>query len=144
MKDLSRNFRYQRDISGVDWARLKETYRVTGWETDRTPDELQRAFKGSFTVCLAYHEQALIGTARAISDGLDSAAIFDVWVHPAFRGQGLGRQIVRLILADLKGQYVVLTTEVEDFYRKLGFQRARAMVINSVPGEDPPGSLPQR
>lgn len=144
MKDSNRNFRYQRNISGVDWARLKETYRVTGWETDRTPDELRRAFEGSFTVCLAYHDQALIGTARAISDGLDSAAVFDVWVHPVFRGQGVGRELVRLILADLRGQYVVLTTDVEEFYRKLGFHRTRAMVINNVPGGEQPGSLPQR
>jgi GNAT superfamily N-acetyltransferase len=82
---------YQRDLNDINWLAAKEAYRLSDWDTDRTAEQLQRCFQGSYTTCLALCRNQVVGTARAISDGLDSAMIADVWVHPEMRGQGIGR-----------------------------------------------------
>ncbi len=120
----------KRNLQEVNWQALKDAYRRSNWDNGRSPQQLQLAFENSYTVCIAYFEDKLIGTARAISDGVRCAAIFDVWVSPEFRRQGIGYQIIQAILNDLEGQFVVLTTDIKEFYSKLGFRKAEAMVID--------------
>jgi len=120
----------KQDLEGVDWQALKEAYRRSSWDNGRDPQELQRAFKNSYTVRIAYCEDKLIGTARAISDGVRCSAIFDVWVSPEFRRQGIGHQMMQAILNDLAGQFVILTTDRSEFYGKLGFRQTEAMVVD--------------
>jgi ribosomal protein S18 acetylase RimI-like enzyme len=119
----------QRHARKVDWSALKQAYAASGWDNGRSPEELRRAFENSFRVCFACHAGRIVGTARAISDGVRCAAVFDVWVTPELRRLGIGRQMMEALLADLAGQFVILTTEVEAFYRPFGFRERRAMVI---------------
>lgn len=124
------NITLKRDIESVNWQALKTAYNRYAWDNGRTPEELEQAFTNSYTTCIAYCEGQLIGTARAISDAVRCAAIFDVWVLPEFRRQGVGHQMMKAILDDLKGQFILLTTDVEEFYSELGFRRNDAMVID--------------
>ncbi len=64
------------------------------------------------------------------------------------RGQGLGAALIRRWEADMKaqGHSLLLTSTQSDetaqhFYRKLGWQDAGALLMNSFPGHEQPAEL---
>ena len=116
---------FKRDCKGVNWNAVKSLYRLAQFDNGRMPDVLRRAFEGSQRVCFIYTkpEGSLIGTARAISDGVTCSAVFDVCVHPDWQRSGVGTEMMRILLSDLTGQFVLLTTPVPEFYLRLGFKK---------------------
>ncbi len=68
----------------------------------------------------------LIATARANSDGARHAYLADVAVAPDYRGRGLGRAVVRLLLDHpaVRGAASVrlATADAQPFYQRFGFQ----------------------
>jgi ribosomal protein S18 acetylase RimI-like enzyme len=116
---------YTRNCEGVNWSAVKSLYRLSQFDNGRSPSVLQSAFEGSHCVCFAYSmpTRSIIGTARAISDGVTCSAVFDVCVHPEVRRTGVGTELVRRLMLDLPGQFILLTTPVPEFYEKLGFKR---------------------
>ena len=98
---------------------------------NRLPEMVQAVFAGSYAYCFAWEQQVLIGCARAISDGVASSAVYDVFVDPPYQGQGVGRALMANLLARLPKRSVMLvsTHGNEDFYRKLGFRRLRTAYV---------------
>ena len=114
---------YKRDLAGVDWQEMKETLVEDDFDNGRTSAQLKLSFENSAVTCLAYAEGRIIGTARALSDGVCNAYVVDVWTLTEFRRQGVARTMMQLLLADLTGQHVYLfTDDAIEFYKKLGFQ----------------------
>jgi N-acetylglutamate synthase-like GNAT family acetyltransferase len=69
----------------------------------------------------------LIGHARATSDGVYRATIWDVVIDPEYRGAGLGRKLVQTVLAhpnvcDVERVYL-MTTHQQKFYEQIGFEQ---------------------
>lgn len=65
-----------------------------------------------------------IGFARVLTDGACYAVLLDVVIHPAHRGRGLGRWMLKQIVAhpQVTGRRVVLwTTDKVAFYQAAGF-----------------------
>ena len=121
-----------RNGDGLDGTTLKQFYQACGFDNGRSPEQYRRAFGNSITR-LGFVDGQLVAAARAISDGVRCAAMFDMCVHPAQRGKGIGRAVVRSLLQALAGQHVVLTCKQDQdhFYTSLGFHRAEgAMVID--------------
>ena len=73
----------------------------------------------------AYSEGALVGFARAVSDGSRRAWIYDMIVREDHRGAGLGSALMRLLLdhpSVRRASAVHLgTRDAQAFYRRLGF-----------------------
>ncbi len=94
---------------------------------ERLPEMVQAVFQGSYACCFAWEQQVLIGGARAISDGVTSSAIYDVFVDRHYQRQGVGRALMENLLARLPKRSVMLISihGKEGFYRKLGFRRLR-------------------
>ncbi len=134
MNKLASDVWLKRDARGIDWAFVKEMYRVSNFDNGRSAKLLRRCFEQSQTVCFAMLGTQLVGTARAISDRCTCATIFDVCVHPNFRSQGIGRAMVRALLGDLNGQFVLLTTSIPEFYAPLGF-RAEEKAMWALPNK---------
>jgi predicted N-acetyltransferase YhbS len=67
----------------------------------------------------------LVGAARALSDGMFYASIFDVVVAPEHQGCGVGRRMVQALLAKVPVERVFLTSVfgTEGFYQRFGFLR---------------------
>ena len=69
--------------------------------------------------------RAVVGSARAVSDGARYAYVMDVVVHPARRGQGLGRALMKLLLDHpaVRGaaRIGLRTRDAQELYRQLGF-----------------------
>ena len=66
------------------------------WARWRTRDDVERQVRGAWRVVAAYESAsgAMVGFARAISDGVALAYLADVFVLPEHRGAGLGRRLV--------------------------------------------------
>ncbi len=113
---------YKTDTDGVDWHEMKATLLADDFDNGRTPAQLEMSFANSAHVCLAYAEGKIIGTARALSDGVCNGYIVDVWTLTAHRHQGIASAMMRRLLDKMPGQHVYLfSDDAVDFYQKLGF-----------------------
>lgn len=102
------------------------------WGRGRSREFVAETIVRSHRVVGLYLHEVLIGFARVVSDGMTVAYLCDVFVLPAFQGQGLGTALVREAvdgagLAHVK--WILHTDDAHDLYRKLGFAEpdARAM-----------------
>ncbi len=114
---------FRDSCAGLDWAELEALFVLTDLG-NRTGGKLRRAFEKSGHVVLAYGSGRLIGVCRAITDGEYHAMIYDVAVHPDWQGMGLGKTLMRRLLARLPVWRIMLVAEeeVQGFYRTLGFE----------------------
>jgi ribosomal protein S18 acetylase RimI-like enzyme len=113
---------YKRDCDSVDWEAMKAILAADDFDNGRNADQLERSFRNSYAICIAYDDDRIIGTVRVLSDGVCNAYVVDVWTLSAYRRQGIARTMLETVLQDLRGQHVYLfTDDAIDFYRKLGF-----------------------
>lgn len=95
------------------------------WAGERCLDDWATAIAHSDPIISVWDHDQLIGFARATSDGIYRAMIWDVVIHPDYRGQGLGRQLVQTLLAHPHMQRVervyLSTTHQQRFYEQIGF-----------------------
>lgn len=96
------------------------------WACDRTPADWAIALRHSHPVISVWDQERLIGFARATSDGIYRATIWDVVIHPDYRGEGLGRKLVQTLLAHPHMNQVervyLMTTHHRSFYEGIGFE----------------------
>jgi predicted GNAT family acetyltransferase len=114
---------YKTNLDDVDWPAMKTALKTDQFDNGRSSAQLKTSFNNSQSVCLAYAEDRLIGTSRALSDGVCNAYIVDVWTHSAFRRRGIATHMLQLLIAPLEGQHIYLFTEPElvGLYQKVGF-----------------------
>ena len=132
------------DKSKVDFGQLQSLFTKTAfWARSRNMDDLEIAVINSNPVVTVWDGDRLIGFARATSDGIYRAAIWDVVVDPDYQGAGLGRKLVQTVLSHpmvSKVERVYLTTtHKQSFYERIGFERngTTTMVLyNNESGED--------
>jgi ribosomal protein S18 acetylase RimI-like enzyme len=114
--------KYTTDLTSVDWAELKATLKQDRFDNGCTAAQLEKAFTQSAHICLAIAEGKIVGTGRAMSDGVCNGYIVDVWTLSAYRRRGIASTLVRHLLEKMPGQHVYLfTDDAMDFYKKLGF-----------------------
>ena len=80
------------------------------------------AIRASFRCVYALDGVRVIGTARALSDGVCNAYIVDMWTRSSHRRRGIGRRMLDMLCEVLAGQHVYLfTDDQEAFYAACGF-----------------------
>jgi N-acetylglutamate synthase-like GNAT family acetyltransferase len=88
----------------------------------------------SFT---AWDDTTLIGFARATSDGVYRATIWDVVVDPNYQGAGIGRKLVQTLITHPRlsrmERIYLMTTNQQTFYKRIGFteNQTTTMVLHS-------------
>lgn len=96
------------------------------WAEKRSEKGLSIALANSNPVLTVWANEQLIGFGRATSDCVYRASIWDVVIHPKYRGLGLGSQLVRKLLVHPRLKKVeriyLMTTYQQGFYRQLGFR----------------------
>ncbi|MBK9033801.1 MAG: GNAT family N-acetyltransferase [Myxococcales bacterium] len=98
----------------------------TYWNLGFTRAQLAAAQRGSTAWVGARADGgALIGSARALSDGAKRGWIYDVIVDPAWRGRGVGQALTRLVLDHpaVRATATVMlgTRDAQGLYAKFGF-----------------------
>jgi ribosomal protein S18 acetylase RimI-like enzyme len=111
----------------LDFVQLQSLFNLTAfWAQNRPIADLQRAVAHSQPVVSAWQGDRLVGFARATSDGVYRATIWDVIVHPDFQGSGIGRKLVETVLTHPHMAHVervyLMTTHKQLFYEQVGFQ----------------------
>jgi ribosomal protein S18 acetylase RimI-like enzyme len=126
---------YRYDLEGVDWVALTATLVADAFDNGRTPEQLRHSFANSAVVVLAWAADEVVGTVRALSDGVCNAYVVDVWTYTPYRRRGVARTMMERLLSCLEGQHVYLfTDDAAEFYHKLGF-RKQAIGMGQVVGE---------
>jgi GNAT superfamily N-acetyltransferase len=108
------------DVAAVHRYLAGESY----WAAGRSFETVERLVREASRVVALYHDGALVGFARAVSDGVAVAYLADVYVLPGYRGQGLGEELVREIvergeLANVR--WLLHTRDAHALYAKVGF-----------------------
>lgn len=126
--------------SRVNLPQLQELFRLAAfWACDRCVDDLQIAITHSNPVITVWDSDRMIGFARATSDGVYRAVIWDVVIHPDYQGAGLGRKLVQTVLSHPSVNRVervyLMTTHQQAFYEKIGFEpnASTTMVLHNQP-----------
>lgn len=126
--------------SQIDLSQLQALFKVGAfWAQDRRLEDLSVAIANSEPTISAWNGDWLIGFARATSDGIYRATIWDVVIHPDYRGAGLGRKLVETVLSHPRMNRVeriyLFTTYQQRFYEKIGFERnsSTTMILYNHP-----------
>lgn len=108
------------DIALIHGFLSRDTY----WARGIPRDTLERALAHS--ICVGgYVDGAQVAFARAVTDRATFAYLADVFVLPAHRGRGHGRDIVQALMEDprLQGlrRWHLVTRDMQALYASLGW-----------------------
>lgn len=106
------------------------------WAAGRPRETQDMLIDSAVRVVGLYDGDRQIGFARAATDHVSFVYLADVYVLSAYRGRGLGEELVREMvengpLAHLK--WLLHTTNMHPLYRKFGFAEPSAKVMERLP-----------
>lgn len=118
------NYDFKLDTDYIDWNEVCEVIEKAGLST-RTQEVAKMAFENSFRKVFVFDSTKLIGTGRAISDGIAQAAIYDIAVLPQYQKCGIGKMIMEKLHEGLQGMNILLyaNPSAQNFYKKLGYSK---------------------
>jgi ribosomal protein S18 acetylase RimI-like enzyme len=125
---------YQESSVGITPDQLHGFF--VGWPNPPSPEAHLKVLHGSAHVVLALDGETsnVVGFITAISDGVSAAYIPHLEVLPAYQGRGIGSELVRRMLDQLRHLYMIdllCDPDVQPFYERLGMQRAQGMLIRN-------------
>lgn len=94
------------------------------WGRWRERADLDTQIDRAWRVIAAYRGDALVGFARALSDGVGTGYLGDVFVLPDHRGNGLAQAMVAELVDNGPGvnfRWMLHTADAHGLYAKLGF-----------------------
>ncbi len=111
----------------ADIAQIQELFKAAAfWARERKREDWEIAIANSEPVVTVWDGSRAIGFARATSDGIYRATIWDVAIHPDYQGAGLGRKLVQTALSHPRmcrvERVYLMTTYKQSFYERIGFQ----------------------
>ena len=116
-------------VKEFDLIELDQLLQTVGWSR-RPIRRVKRALEFSILVVgLWIHDEKfprLVGFARCTGDGIIEATIWDVAVNPVYQGLGLGKELMKYILQELKKIGISKVTlfadaQVVSFYKRQGW-----------------------
>jgi ribosomal protein S18 acetylase RimI-like enzyme len=112
------------------------------WGRWRTRSVVEHQLDSAWRVVGVYQSAtgAMIGFARAISDGADFAYLSDVYIDREFRGQGLGVELVATMIDRGPGasfRWTLHTSDAHGLYERFGFTQPDRRCLER-PGKAPP------
>jgi ribosomal protein S18 acetylase RimI-like enzyme len=135
-----RHIQFSACKSKINLQQLQTLFQLGAfWAKDRRVEDWEIAIANSDPVISVWDSDRLIGFARATSDGIYRATIWDVVIHPDYQGAGLGRKLVETVLSHPKLSRVervyLMTTHQQSFYKRIGFEEnsTTTMVLYNQP-----------
>ncbi len=113
----------------LDLIELDQLLQTVGWSR-RPIRRVKRALDFSILVVgLWRHDDKfprLVGFARCTGDGILEATVWDVAINPVYQGLGLGKELMKYILKELKNIGISKVTlfadaDVVTFYKRQGW-----------------------
>lgn len=115
------------------------------WGRWRSREDVVAQIQAAWRVVGAYslEDGALIGFARAVSDGVAFGYLADVFVLPAHRGHGVGRALIAAMIDEGPGvgfRWLLHTADAHRLYARFGFTTPDTTLLER-PGARPPTEL---
>ena len=125
---------YRATLEGLSSDQLTGFF--VDWPDPPSSETLTSILENAYRLCLALDTDSnkVIGFTYAISDGILSAYIPLLEVLPAFRGKGIGAELIRRLSGSLGDLYMidaVCDENVVPFYSSLGFFKAAGMMLRN-------------
>lgn len=123
---MTDNLRYN-DGRDLRMEQVSALYTANDWSSAQKPELLHKALLASYSLITAWDGDKLVGLGNAISDDHLVVYYLHLLVLPAYQGQGIGRELMRLLMARYAGFHqhmLVADGRALDFYKKCGFERA--------------------
>ena len=112
------------DKERLDLSVIHHFLTTSYWAAGIPLETVQRSLEHSLAFGV-YKEDQLVGFARFITDYATFAYIGDVFVLEAFRGHGLSKWLMEVVVAhpELQGfrRWILLTRDAHELYKKYGF-----------------------
>jgi len=98
------------------------------WASGRELAIVKKSIDNSFPFGVYWRKQQ-IGFARVITDYATLAYLSDVFIVESFRGQGLGKWLVKTVISHPElqglGKWSLGTADAHELYRKFGFAEVK-------------------
>jgi N-acetylglutamate synthase-like GNAT family acetyltransferase len=112
------------DKSRLDLTKITEWLANSYWAKNIPQHVVEKSVQNSF--CFgAYSQNTQVGFARVITDYATYAYVADVMVDEAYRGHGIGKQIMTTIMQDANLQnlrrWSLVTIDAHTLYEQFGF-----------------------
>ena len=115
-------------LNGDQVRQLHALFQNEWWTKGRSLEDVQTMLEHSNYVfgCCDNGSKKLVGFARVLTDRVFKAFIFDVIVHPDFRGRGIGKLLMDAILehpqfSRVKHIELYCRPEMIPYYQRWGF-----------------------
>lgn len=97
------------------------------WNRWRTRSDVEHQVHSAWRVVGVYEKSdgAMVGFARAFSDGVSDAYLGDMFVLPQHRGQGLSKKLLAKMIDDGPGRsfrWMLVTSDAHGLYSQFGFK----------------------
>jgi len=126
-----RDYCISTDKDRLDMDLIYNFLTTSYWATGRPVEVIERSIANSLAFGIYYHQRQ-VGFARVITDYATFAWVADVFDLDEFRGQGLGKWLMEVIIShpELQGfrRWVLATKDAHELYRKYGFQELKQPV----------------
>ena len=102
-------------------------YRANNWSSADKPEHLLAALRNSHSLVTARVSGLLVGIANAISDGHLVVYYPHMLVHPDYKRNGIGRNMMAALqerYSEFHQQMLTADGEAIEFYKSLGFVKA--------------------
>jgi len=121
------------DAAAVHDYLARESY----WARGRSREAVERLVRGASRVVGLYDGARQVGFARAVSDGVAVGYLADVYVLEAYRGRGLGVELVREVVENgplASVGWLLHTRDAHGLYAKVGFAPPSERVLERPRG----------
>jgi ribosomal protein S18 acetylase RimI-like enzyme len=107
-----------------------------GWQSRPSPEKHFEILKNSAHIVLVIDDKTnnVVGFINAVSDKVLSAYIPLLEVLPEYQGKGIGKELVKRMLAKLEGYYMIdicCDESLQKFYEKFGLKKYSSMILRN-------------
>lgn len=133
MTDIS----FGTELTNVNWTEVTQLLHSYGL-TDLSEDKIKLAFENSYRFVFVFDaEGQTVGVARAVSDGVTHAEIYNIALAEKYHHLGIGRQLFQRLVDQLDGMIVTLYTHPKtiEWYKSLGMSQLNTAMVLFRPHE---------
>ncbi len=130
MKWTKGDFWITDDTTALNVDFVATALNTTYWAQDRPRDVIEKSLQNSVVFSL-FEDDRQIGFTRTVTDNATFAWICDVYVHPDYRGRGLGKWLMACVLEHPSAQVrinLLATRDAHGLYEQFDFERKECMI----------------
>lgn len=115
------NIKIRKYKQAEDYEKFLQLIESEGEEwSDYLEENYKEPLKKSITY-VAYVEDMLCGYSRSRNDFDLYIWVIDLLVHQEYRGNSIGKKLLDCIVVDFPNQDILVMSDVDEYYEKLGY-----------------------